>query len=228
MPVVVADVTSAPPPTGPEVDIADGLPTTPANSYYVARSGDALRKYPNVSVYQRSYIVPAGQAKSWSDCQAAAKRLGLKSWIYNKTNKSCSAYVDNNYLMRMRDPAQIDTTQVKNYIVGCTDSGAKLGDGCEDWISGDRVRGAGGASRKTLLEPAQQGISLEECIAKGKSQGKDAVFYFTNNVTDQRYAATCYEITDTDNLVGFTGNPNDWKHVQACTDPSKKIINGCQ
>ena len=227
-PVVMEPVVVDTTPTGPEVDIADGIPTRVENKYYQARSRDGNRKYNTVRDYQQTYIVPAGRAKTWADCQAAAKRLGLKSWIYNRGNQSCSAYVDNNYLARMREPKYVDPAQKTNFIVGCTDSGVTLGEGCENWVTGDRVRGAGGALRKVELEPKQQGISLDQCIQKGKSQGKDAIFYYTNNYTDQRYVATCYEINDPDNLVGLMGDPNDYNHIQACTDPSKKIINGCQ
>jgi hypothetical protein len=228
-PVVMEPVVVDTTPAGPEVDIADGIPIRIRNSQYRTNHGNvSWKRGTHVGDYQQTYIVPAGQAKTWADCQAAAKRLGHKSWIYNKTNKSCSAYVDNNYLMRMRDPNQVDPNQKTNFIVGCTDSGVTLGEGCENWVTGDRVRGVGGSARRVELEPKQQGISLDQCIQKGKSQGKDAIFYYTANHPDQRYTATCYEIVDSDNLVGFTGNPNDVHHIQACTDPSKKIINGCQ
>ena len=227
-PVVMEPVVVDTTPTGPEVDIADGIPKRVGNRFHLEGSREGNRRWALVHDYQQTYIVPVGQAKTWADCQAAAKRLGLKSWIYNKTNKSCSAYVDNNYLARMREPRYVDPAQKTNFIVGCTDSGVTLGEGCENWVTGDRVRGSGGSSRRVELEPKQQGISLDQCIQKGKSQGKDAIFYHTANFPDQRYAATCYEITDPDNLVGFMGTPNDYNHVQACTDPSKKIINGCQ
>ena len=211
-PVVTEPVGVDTTPASPGVDIADGIPTS----------------INGVQEYTRSYIVPAGQAKTWTDCQAAAKRLGLKSWIYDKTNRSCSAYIDNNYLARMRDPTEVSQGHKTRYTVGCTDSGVTLGEGCENWVTGDRVRGSGGSTQRVELAPQQQGISLDQCIQKGKSQGKDAIFYFTANYPDSSVAASCYEIVDPGNLVGYTGDPNDWRHVQACTDPSKKIINGCQ
>jgi hypothetical protein len=238
-PTVVTETT----PSGPDVDIYDGgIPKTPRNNQW---NGDAANRWTpsgwvnsqgaaiewfqaekNLPVWAQWYLVGSGQAKSWKDCQEAARREGHKTWGYRKGDRSCFAYYDNNYLMRMRTPGTI--TKIADHTVGCTEPGRMLSEGCEDWSKGDRVRGTGGSGNRVPLEPNHQGISIDQCIAKGKAKGIDAIFYHTQGHSDRRYAATCYEIKDPDNLVGFTGNKEDWHHVQACTDPSKKVINGCQ
>lgn len=226
-PIIVSggDMTSTPP-AGPDVDLADGVPITPLNQQYEEGSVD-WDKQERVPVWAQWYTVPGGKAKSWKECQTAAKQLGAKTWGYRKVDKSCFVYNDNNYVMRMRNPALVDAASKSNHQVGCTEPGMRLGEGCEDWTKGDRVRGAGGSTSREPLQPIEQGISLDACIAKGKAQGIDAIFYHTQNYPNAQYAATCYKINDTSNLTGYTGSPEDTLHVQACTNPSKKIINGC-
>ena len=173
------------------------------------------------------YLVAAGRAKSEDDCRTAAERAGYKSWVYNKENKSCYAYIDNTVLMRMGNTTYIDTNYKKKRVVGCTQPGMKVIEGCEDWTIGDKVRGQGGATTTAELEPIETGISLDACIAKGRSQNVDAIRY-AGNGSGASTQGKCYEIVDTANLVGYTGNPSEMNYVQACTDPSKKIINGCE
>jgi len=238
-PTVVTETT----PSGPDVDIYNGgVPKTPRNNQWngdaanrwtpngwVDSQGNAVewfRAEQNVPVWAQWHLVGAGQAKSWKDCQEAARREGYKSWGYRKGDRSCFAYNDNNFMMRMRDPNYI--TKAPDHVMGCTEPGQKLVEGCEDWTKGDRVRGIGGSGNRRPLDPNPQGGSLEQCIAKGKAKGVEAIFYSTQNHQDRRYTSMCYEIQDPDNLVGFTGSKTDWHHIQACTDPSKKVINGCQ
>lgn len=233
--VAVLEVSS---PSGLDVDTARGVLKPWRNTDYRAPTTDSdgnttYNRDPNtksqtVGIKQVSYIVPVGGAKSGDDCRAAAERLGHKSWGWNKTNNSCFAYIDNNLLQRMSNSGNIDQAQLGNYVLGCTQPGMKVIDGCEDWNVGDRVRGSGGAARVAELTPIQKGISLGECIAKGKAQDKGAIRYYTNNHSKEINTGRCFEIIDTSNLVGYTGNPNDFNYVQACTDPSKKIINGCE
>ena len=222
-PVVVVDTT----PAGPDVDIFDGaVPKTPRNNQYNPEGGEWFQREQYVPVWVQNHLVGVGQANSWKDCQKAARREGHKAWGYRKNDKSCWAYFDNNFMMNMRNPGSRNTE--RNLKVGCTESGVLLSEGCEDWSKGDRVRGAGGAGQRVELGPNHQGLSLDQCIAKGKAKGIDAIFYYTNSHPDRRYTATCYEIKDSYNLTGFVGNKDDMAHVQACTDPSKKVINGCQ
>ena len=222
-PVVVADTT----PAGPDVDIFDGgAPKTPLNSQYNAQGAEWFQREQYLPIWAQWYLVGSGQANSWKDCQEAARREGHKSWGYRKNDKSCWAYYDNNFMMNMRNPGT--RAPDSNYKVGCTEPGVLLSEGCEDWSKGDRVRGPGGSTQRVVLGPDHQGLSLDQCIAKGKAKGIDAIFYHTQSHPDRRHVATCYEIKDSYNLTGYTGQKEDTLHVQACTDPSKKIINGCQ
>lgn len=219
---------TTPSPSGLEVDTMKGLPKDWENKGYVAGTKSGETKYPRISFPNVAYTVPLGQAKKAEDCRAASERMGHNSWGWRKKDGSCFAYIDSNLIARMYKPDLIDQSTLVNFVVGCTQPGMKVLDGCEDWTNGDRVRGKGGASTFVELTPVQRGISLDDCIAKGKAQGKDAILYFTNNRGYQSDVGRCHEIVDTNNLVGYTGNPTDIGNIQACTDPSKKIINGCE
>lgn len=240
-PVVTEPVVVDTTPAGPDVDIFDGAaPKTPQNSNWVAGNHHNGTQWVNsqgapvewfqgeqhVPIWAQWYLVGAGQANSWKDCQEAARREGHKSWGYRKNDKSCWAYYDNNFMMNMRNPGT--RSPDSNVKLGCTEPGVLLSEGCEDWSKGDRVRGYGGSGQRVTLGPDHQGLSLSQCIAKGKAKGIDAIFYHTQSHPDRRFTATCYEIKDSYNLTGYTGSKEDIAHVQACTDPSKKIINGCQ
>jgi len=188
-----------------------------------------FRVHPSHTGYrlQTVTLVPEGQAKGQEDCRTAAERAGVKSWVYDRSSKKCWAYVDNTMLQKWATSTSYGhPSYTKRSVTGCTQPGVMVTEGCEDWTIGDRVRGSSAASVKELT-PVQTYISLDECIAKGKANNVDAIRYYSN-YSKADTQGKCYEINDADSLTGWTGNPRETRYVEACTDPSKKVINGCR
>jgi hypothetical protein len=193
----------------PGVDSVKGRPLKPdhatASIHYYAGGGN---------------IVPKGMAKTASVCYEASKARGINNWAWDRKDKRCFAYTDSTLFTVMNNK---DYVQDKGrYIIGCTEPGVTVTQGCTDFSGGDKVRGY--LSPHTDMGDVTNGMNLEECRKYLRDQGYDSGFY----VSDRNWGPYCYYYPDTEDLRGYTGNNNDTGHITMCSDPSKKVINACQ
>lgn len=172
-------------------------------------------------------LVPDGDAKTASVCYEYSKALGLDHWGWDRKNKSCFAYLDGHIFTGMSTPTNIQGKS--DYIVGCTQSGVQVLDGCKDLSKGNFVFGhKGGSSWGT--DTGTKKMTPEACRAYANENGYDAFGYRTSRYNgDQQYTNTCFVYADAEtNLKNFMGDIADTNHNTYCTDPSKKVIDGCQ
>jgi hypothetical protein len=193
----------------PGVDSVKGRPLKPTTAnksiHYYAGGGD---------------IVPKGMAKTASVCYEASKARGINNWAWDRKDKRCFAYTDSSLFTVMNNK---DYVQDKGrYIIGCTEPGVTVAQGCVDFSGGDTVRGY--LPDYTGMGDVTNGMNLEECRKYLRDQGYDSGFY----VSDRHWGPYCYYYKDTEDLRGYTGNNNDMGHITMCSDPSKKVINACQ
>jgi hypothetical protein len=84
-------------------------------------------------------IVPKGMAKTASVCYEASKARGINNWAWDRKDKRCFAYTDSSLFTVMNNK---DYVQDKGrYIIGCTEPGVTVAQGCVDFSGGDKVRG---------------------------------------------------------------------------------------
>src|SRR6056300_139 len=206
---------SAPPSSSdvPGVDSVKGRPLKPTTAnksiHYYAGGGD---------------IVPKGMAKTASVCYEASKARGINNWAWDRKDKRCFAYTDSSLFTVMNDNALVEDRS--RYVVGCTEPGVTVTQGCVDFSGGDKVRGylAMDVGPHTGMGDVTNGMTLEDCQKYLRDQGYDSGFY----VSDRHWGPQCYYYNNTEDLRGYTGNNNDVGAITMCSDPSKKVINACQ
>lgn len=169
-------------------------------------------------------LVPNGDAKTSSVCHEYAKSLDINNWGWDRQNKSCFSYIDSNLLTVMDNTTKVEGTS--QYIVGCTESGVQILDGCMDFSKGDKVKGlrtdAYGSGTGAKI------MTAEGCRAYANENGYDAFGYRTNRHNTITSDGSCFFYTDSTKLKGFLGDNTDIQHVSFCTDPTKKVVAGCQ
>lgn len=173
-------------------------------------------------------LVPDGDAKTADVCHTYAKSMDINNWGWDRKNKSCFAYIDSSILTAMGETEANKVEGTSDYIVGCTESGVKILDGCLDLTKGNLVRGErsdGGYTYGT----GSKVMTVEACRAYANENGYDAFAYRTNRNGSINAYGSCLFYNDAElSLKGYMGNNADLAHVSFCTDPSKKIIDGCQ
>src|SRR6056300_1855456 len=169
-------------------------------------------------------IVPKGMAKTASVCYEASKARGINNWAWDRKDKRCFAYTDSSLFTVMNDNALVEDRS--RYVVGCTEPGVTVTQGCVDFSGGDKVRGylAMDVGPHTGMGDVTNGMTLEDCQKYLRDQGYDSGFY----VSDRSWGPHCYYYNNTEDLRGYTGNNNDVGAITMCSDPSKKVINACQ
>ena len=167
-------------------------------------------------------IIPKGQAKTASVCYEASKARGINNWAWDRKDKRCYAYTDSTLFTMMNDNTKIEDKS--RYVVGCTEPGVTVAQGCTDFTGGNLVKGWMNGIGHTGMGDNTNTMSLEECRKYAGEQGYDSFFY----VSDTHWGPHCYYYPDAEGLRGWTGDNSDPNHVSGCVDPSKKVINGCQ
>src|SRR6056300_523041 len=198
----------------PGVDSVKGRPLRSAYSNQ-SHSGAPIHYYAG-----GGDIVPKGMAKTASVCYEASKARGINNWAWDRKDKRCFAYTDSSLFTVMNDNALVQDKG--RYIIGCTEPGVTVAQGCVDFSGGDKVRGV--LPDHTGMGGVTNGMNLEECRKYLRDQGYDSGFY----VSDRHWGPYCYYYNNTEDLRGYTGNNNDTGHITMCSDPSKKVINACQ
>ena len=167
-------------------------------------------------------IIPVGQAKTASVCYEASKARGINNWAWDRKDKRCFAYTDSLLFTVMNDNALIEDKS--RYVVGCTEPGVTVAQGCTDFTGGDKVKGWKDGHGHVDMGAITKDMTLEDCRKYLREQGYDAGFY----VSDRHWGPNCYYYPNAEDLRGWTGVNSDLGHVTMCSDPSKKVINGCQ
>ena len=167
-------------------------------------------------------IIPIGQAKTASVCYEASKARGINNWVWDRADKSCYAYTDSTLFTMMNDTNGI--RDKSRFVVGCTEPGVTVAQGCTDFTGGNLVKGFTASAAHISMGSNTNNMTLEECRKHAGEQGYDSFMY----VSDRHWGPYCYYYSDTEGLRGWAGNNSDPYHVSGCVDPSKKIINGCQ
>jgi hypothetical protein len=80
------------------------------------------------------------------------------------------------------------------YIIGCTEPGVTVAQGCVDFSGGDKVRGH--LPDHTDMGGVTNGMNLEECRKYLRDQGYDSGFY----VSDRHWGPYCYYYNNTEDL----------------------------
>src|SRR6056300_584895 len=166
-------------------------------------------------------IVPKGMAKTASVCYEASKARGINNWAWDRKDKRCFAYTDSSLFTVMNNK---DYVQDKGrYIIGCTEPGVTVAQGCIDFSGGDKAKGYN-SIHHVHFGAVSDGMSLEECRKYLRDQGYDMGMY----ISDSHWGPHCSYFPNPEDFRGFTGQNNDTGHVTMCSDPSKKVINACQ
>jgi hypothetical protein len=173
-------------------------------------------------------LVSDGEAKTADVCKNYSSTLGIKNWGWDRQSKSCFAYVDSSILSAMADKNNVDNKS--KYIVGCTEPGVKVYQGCLDLTKGDVVWGYTSTGGERPNGPgADKVMSFEACRAVANDEGYDAFGYRTNRHDHNKRSGSCFYYSDPEAaLTGWFGNFGDKSHMSACVDPSKKVSDGCQ
>ena len=167
-------------------------------------------------------IIPKGQAKTASVCYEASKARGINNWAWDRKDKRCYAYTDSTLFTMMNDNTKIEDKS--RYVVGCTEPGVTVAQGCTDFTGDNLVRGFLYPATHVGLGDNTKTMSLEECRKYAGEQGYDSFFY----VSDTAWGPHCYYYVDAEKLRGWTGDNSDFGNISGCVDPSKKVINACQ
>ena len=209
----------------PGVDSAKGRPLRSTSLIWdpTTNANKVPAEYYPISYYGGGGdLVPVGQAKTASVCYEKSKAMGLNNWAWDRKDKKCFAYTDSTLFTVMSDNALVEDRS--RYVVGCTEPGVSVAQGCTDFMSGNKVRGFMGDKTHVGLGASGNTMSLEDCQKHLREQGYDLGFY----VSDRHWGPHCYYYPNAEDLRGFTGNNSDTGHVTMCADPSKKVINACQ
>jgi hypothetical protein len=165
-------------------------------------------------------IIPKGQAKTASVCYEASKARGINNWAWDRKDKRCYAYTDSTLFTLMNDNTKIEDKS--RYVVGCTEPGVTVAQGCTDFTGGNLVRGW--LHGHVRMGDNTRTMSLEECRKYAGEQGYDSFMY----ASDRGWGPYCHYYPDAEKLRGWTGKNSDFGNISGCVDPSKKVINGCQ
>ena len=174
-------------------------------------------------------LVPKGEAKTADVCKEFAISNGINNWGWDRIDKSCFSYIDGSILSAMTDRDKIE--EPSKYIVGCANPGVKVYDGCMDMTRLNPVWGYNKAPGVKVTNGPGKVMSLEACRALANDEGYEAFGYRTNrhgSFTDSDGGACFYYLDPQAHLTGWVGNLGDKTHMTACTDPSKKVKDGCQ
>ena len=217
------------------------LPTTPESSYRApgevpggVAGVDNMKGRPYASAAPAGIkyyggsdkLVPDGEAKTADVCKEFSASNGINNWGWDRINKSCFAYIDSSFLSAMTEKDNVEAPS--QYIVGCTNPGVKVYEGCRDMDSGNVVWGYTSAGNTNGPGTV---MSLEACRALANDEGYDAFGYRTNRHSGLNDAGggSCFYYKDPEaGLTGWSGNLTDKAHMTTCTDPSKKVKGGCQ
>ena len=188
---------------------------------------DSMKGRPLTSGQESIYggggsIIPKGEAKTASVCYEASKARGINNWAWDRKDKRCYAYTDSTLFTLMNDNTKIDDKS--RYVVGCTEPGVTVAQGCTDFTGGNLMRGYMYSIDYRGLGENTRTMSLEECRKYAGEQGYDSFMY----VSDRAWGPYCHYYADAEGLRGWTGDNSEFGHVSGCVDPSKKVINGCQ
>ena len=172
-------------------------------------------------------LVPKGEAKTADVCKEFAISNGINNWGWDRIDKSCFSYIDSSILSAMTDKTNIE--EPSKYIVGCTNPGVKVYDGCMDMTRLNPVWGYKIGGGNWYAGGPGKVMSLEACRALANDEGYEAFGYRTNRHRTLTNHGSCWYYTDPQrDLTGWVGNLGDKAHMTACTDPSKKVKDGCQ
>jgi hypothetical protein len=172
-------------------------------------------------------LVPDGDAETADVCKNHSSSLGINHWGWDRRSKSCFAYVDSSILSAMAEKDNVD--EKSKYIVGCTNPGVKVYEGCRDMIKGNPVWGVMGSASMTNGPGENNVMSFEACRAVANDEGYDAFGVRTNRHDHNKRHGSCFYYSDPEaGLTGWAGNLADKAHMTACVDPSKKVKDGCQ
>jgi hypothetical protein len=173
-------------------------------------------------------LVPDGDAETADVCKNHSSSLGINHWGWDRRAKSCFAYVDSSILSAMAEKDNVD--EKTKYIVGCTNPGVKVYEGCRDMIKGNPVWGYSTTGSERPNGPGANNVmSFEACRAVANDEGYDAFGYRTNRNGHNKQHGSCFYYSDPEaGLTGWAGNLADKAHMSACVDPSKKVKDGCQ
>jgi len=181
-------------------------------------------------------LVPDGDAETADVCKNHSSSLGINHWGWDRRSKSCFAYIDSSILSAMAEKDNVD--EKTKYIVGCTNPGVKVYEGCRDMIKGDVVWG----DKYRYWSPSYNNdidfvnigdppMSLEACRALANDEGYDAFGYRTNrhDQLGQSGHTQCIMFKQPEDLLtGWAGDLTDKSGMAVCVDPSKKVKDGCQ
>ena len=172
-------------------------------------------------------LVPKGQAKTADVCKEFAISNGINNWGWDRIDKSCFSYKDSSILSAMDNKNNIEGSS--RYITGCVNPGVKVYDGCMDMTRLNPAWGVKGGEGNWYVGGPAEVMSLEECRALANDEGYEAFGYRTNRHGNVTTHGSCFYYADPQaTLTGWVGNLGDKAHLTACTDPSKKVKDGCQ
>jgi len=172
-------------------------------------------------------LVPKGEAKTADVCKEFAISNGINNWGWDRIDKSCFSYIDSSILSAMTDKNNIE--EPSKYIVGCANPGVKVYDGCMDMTRLNPVWGFKIGGGIWYVAGPGKVMSLEACRALANDEGYEAFGYRTNRHGSVTTDGSCWYYADPQaTLTGWVGNLPDKEHLTACTDPSKKVKDGCQ
>ena len=189
-------------------------------------------RYENNNLQTNTWFsVRAGRAKTAERCWKNAKRNNIRGWGWRKHNKSCWHYMDP--LLMTADTHPGSET---NHLMGCNEPGQKVDDGCMDFDHGHTVWGHDNRKKRGLKPHqlwsgvgghAHDKMSPDECRRKAKEAGFKATGYRTAFHPNNTWKNTCFTYGKKNSTKGFTGNGGDAAHITMCTDPTKRVIDGC-
>jgi hypothetical protein len=164
------------PPSSSDVPGVDSVKGRPLRSTSRDRGNN---RYYSIHYYAGGgAIVPKGMAKTASVCYEASKARGINNWAWDRKDKSCFAYTDSSLFTVMDDNALVQDRS--RYVVGCTEPGVTVAQGCVDFTGGNKVRGFLGDKTHHSLGDVTKGMTLDDCQKYLREQGHDSGFYVTD------------------------------------------------
>jgi hypothetical protein len=196
--------------------------------------GHPIVKAPTKTHYPHGgtwWSVRKGRAKTAEKCWKHARRNNIRGWGWRKGDKSCWHYMDPLLMTADTQPGS-----EQNHLMGCNEPGQKVEDGCIDFDHGHTVWGHDRRTKRGL-KPHQlwsgvgghhhDKMSPDECRRKAKEAGFKATGYRTAFHPNNTWKNTCFTYSKKNSTKGFTGNGGDVAHITMCTDPTKRVIDGC-
>ena len=196
------------------------------------KEGHPIVKAPTKTHYPYGntwFSVRAGRAKTAERCWKNAKRNNIRGWGWRKHNKSCWHYMDPLLMTADTDPGS-----EQNHLMGCNEPGQKVDDGCMDFDHGHTVWGHDNRKKRGLKPHQAWGkhwghdkMSPDECRRKAKEAGFKATGYRTALHPNDTWKNTCFTMGKKNSSKGYIGNAGDLAHITMCTDPTKRVVDGC-